>query len=1190
MSNTSTMDLISKKYFLKLKSRLENKAGQTFSVFMLAPLSACNPAGRQSHIVIAPIVLSENPEFIENPTGTFTASSDEPGALRQENATNDLTVISKDGGDSIYTGSGNDIIIGGAGNDTIRSGGGNDLIRGGVGADTIEAGDGNDVVVIVGTTEANEYSASDITNPGGSGINLSSLISLSNLNGQGTSEAALGENIDGGAGTNTLVLYGVVDLTGITLQNINTLQVNSTVTLEADQLELFTNVNGDGQSKIIIVDNPDDAVVSYIDLSGITFSNISKITTTGHVQVSISSASDLNGLSQLIGDNQTTLILSNKVTGGYSINISDLVGKLNGITDIKLENLVTLVIDDATALSDLNISSITGEGQIQVTAGAATSTTFSSVSLDNDLSLVDQTGADINIATLGGTIVEEPEIIVSDLYVSEADRTSDFTITLSKASTEKVFVDYETPFGRTGTFVFEPGETTKTSTISWVTNATVNGHQFQTLKLSNAVNADLIDSAPRIYILDDEATNKALTIGENYTTSSQSGSNVELVEVTLVAGQSYRIDLNPGDGTPDAIKDPLILDIVDTEGNSLGLRDDDSGTGRAAAMVFTPTVSGTYTVVINLPDSEFTGGSVTLSVNEVTLPTVDDFSNALDPSNPLSIWGTKDAFIETDGDTDTIAISLEAGVAVDITLHGNDQGFFGSLLSPEILSFVDANGDAVDPALYDLVEAYALLNYEVKQITFTPTVTGVYYLTVGSNSGVGDYSVSIGEKDKGIYSIRANEKFDLTGNPEIDSFFFLSNSSAEFWKNDHIASDRDGDGVTNFTYSLPDANSLWNEAIHNDIGSASATNFAAADGVALATFLSVMANISSFANIEFTEVPDTGLQAGTFRIGFSGFTPSSPRSFANGWSGFPEWAAMGETWLNPDQTALNIGWENSPIDLDPFIINRILHEFTHNLGLQHPDLSIFGKDIGPEFISQNYSVMSRTTSGVYTNAVFTDLFPQTLMWLDIQAIQAAYGENTTDTAGNDTYTYNTNGTNYSTLWDYGGNDTLVLTGTKDANINLNPGTWSDMGTDVTYYDGNSTVVHVQSETVYIAPDTVIENATGSSGDDTILGNNASNVLKGMDGNDTLNGGKGNDTLWGGDGADVLVFEGNWGADLIMDFIDGEDKIDLSGTDLNFTNLTIADSGSDTLITDGDGNSITLVGVAAGDITADDFLF
>ena len=50
---------------------------------------------------------------------------------------------------------------------------------------------------------------------------------------------------------------------------------------------------------------------------------------------------------------------------------------------------------------------------------------------------------------------------------------------------------------------------------------------------------------------------------------------------------------------------------------------------------------------------------------------------------------------------------------------------------------------------------------------------------------------------------------------------------------------------------------------------------------------------------------------------------------------------------------------------------------------------------------------------------------------------------------------------------------------------------------------------------------LIENATGGSGNDVIKGNAANNVLNGNAGNDQLFGYDGNDTLNGGDGADEL---------------------------------------------------------------------
>ncbi|MBR0670145.1 calcium-binding protein [Neoroseomonas soli] len=83
---------------------------------------------------------------------------------------------------------------------------------------------------------------------------------------------------------------------------------------------------------------------------------------------------------------------------------------------------------------------------------------------------------------------------------------------------------------------------------------------------------------------------------------------------------------------------------------------------------------------------------------------------------------------------------------------------------------------------------------------------------------------------------------------------------------------------------------------------------------------------------------------------------------------------------------------------------------------------------------------------------------------------------------------------------------------------------------------------------------------------TIIGNAGDNVLWGMAGNDTLSGGDGNDVLIGGVGRDVLI-GGNGGdhfrfldasqsttkaPDQIVDFVAGQDRIDLRQIDANLS--------------------------------------
>ncbi len=97
--------------------------------------------------------------------------------------------------------------------------------------------------------------------------------------------------------------------------------------------------------------------------------------------------------------------------------------------------------------------------------------------------------------------------------------------------------------------------------------------------------------------------------------------------------------------------------------------------------------------------------------------------------------------------------------------------------------------------------------------------------------------------------------------------------------------------------------------------------------------------------------------------------------------------------------------------------------------------------------------------------------------------------------------------------------------------------------------------------------------------------------------DTIVYSGGNDILTGGLGADIFEFNFGSGNDVVTDFTDGADLIDLSATGLTFADLTVSNTGSgDTLIGYDDGNAstpldeLTLTGISAAQITASDFVF
>jgi serralysin len=179
--------------------------------------------------------------------------------------------------------------------------------------------------------------------------------------------------------------------------------------------------------------------------------------------------------------------------------------------------------------------------------------------------------------------------------------------------------------------------------------------------------------------------------------------------------------------------------------------------------------------------------------------------------------------------------------------------------------------------------------------------------------------------------------------------------------------------------------------------------------------------------------------------------------------------------------------------------------------------------------------------GDYTNETYG--FPQTLMMLDIAALQQMYGADFNTNSGNTTYSFSsttgemsingvgqgTPGANrlFLTIWDGGGDDYYDFSSySTNLNVNLNPGAWSVTSS---VQRANLGFSNFAAGNVYNALQyqgdarSLIENALGGTGNDIILGNVANNVLNGSNGNDTLDGGVGRDTLIGGSGTDTVSF-------------------------------------------------------------------
>lgn len=106
---------------------------------------------------------------------------------------------------------------------------------------------------------------------------------------------------------------------------------------------------------------------------------------------------------------------------------------------------------------------------------------------------------------------------------------------------------------------------------------------------------------------------------------------------------------------------------------------------------------------------------------------------------------------------------------------------------------------------------------------------------------------------------------------------------------------------------------------------------------------------------------------------------------------------------------------------------------------------------------------------------------------------------------------------------------------------------------------------------------------GDAGDDTLIGNRGNDTLFGGADNDRLTGAGGNDHLWGGEGADRFIFAGAASGedDTINDWNSG-DSIKFAG-DAGTVTTEVIDGTDDTLITYGDGNTITVFDTAPSEI-------
>ena len=307
--------------------------------------------------------------------------------------------------------------------------------------------------------------------------------------------------------------------------------------------------------------------------------------------------------------------------------------------------------------------------------------------------------------------------------------------------------------------------------------------------------------------------------------------------------------------------------------------------------------------------------------------------------------------------------------------------------------------------------------------------------------------------------------------------------------------------VTDLTYSFVSLTTSFfatSYSADNEYTSAYALTSAQQNAV-----ISALGSWSAVANITFTLTSDTITNVGDLRFG--GYTLMDSETAA--WAYTPgSTPKAGDVWIGPGTS------EVTPVK-GSYDYLTFVHEIGHAIGLKHP--------FSPN--ASNNTVLDASLDDVrFTVMSYNDSYsyqPTTPMLLDILAIQSLYGANTLWQAGNNTYSWANDQSVFETIWDAGGIDTIDASNQLNAvRIDLNEGAFSQIGK--AFLD--LTTLSAFNEGLAIAYGAKIENAVGSSNNDSLIGNGLNNILNGLAGADTMNGGVGNDTYFVDDVGDVVI--------------------------------------------------------------------
>jgi serralysin len=310
-----------------------------------------------------------------------------------------------------------------------------------------------------------------------------------------------------------------------------------------------------------------------------------------------------------------------------------------------------------------------------------------------------------------------------------------------------------------------------------------------------------------------------------------------------------------------------------------------------------------------------------------------------------------------------------------------------------------------------------------------------------------------------------------------------------------------------------------------------ADNFVAFNSAQRQAVRSILAEISTYIDVEFEEVSASsrspfGNFGGELRFG-NWFNPDTDIAFISNLPNDPIAEPLGgDVWLN-------LAFHGNSWIQGSEGYSSLIRQIGQAMGLKYRGQ---GPAVTPGNIANPWH-----TSMPFVPVFFGDgrAYTRDYGYLDVFALQTLYGRNTPYNADDTTYRFTGSlGTApyMDTIWDTGGINTLDLSADNARQIvDLRQGGLSHVVRNVGTPDGLTSVAS-GSDTYMIAYGTQMHHAITGNGNDAIMGNELANTITANGGNDSLRGMGGNDILRAGAGDDTY----NWA------LADGHDRIEELG--------------------------------------------